>query len=637
MYFSAVTKEETMEKESDILNAYSQEEFFTDYSSEESETVAFRYLLSEIDDLVKDWSSAIRLNHFYAESLGWKQYYDGINQLLLPLSGSQNVSLGEEAFAQAIADWQKQQGFSSSDSDGVLGPMTWERMKPMIPGTNTVSAPAYIPPSNEPDPQNTFDFNRWHAQKILDTMNNGIVGQNFRSKDQLEKIVRGEKVNSVDPTIQLIKILPVIYHITEQAKSENYKEIIIGSFIREQGSDTTCTGHCAGTCIDLNWAGNSFENDGAVQMVIKILSYLTSLPTQFKKGLGFGMPLQGQFFGHSNYTKYKSVDSSAVINPEIRGLVKQLGIVFPDNLNHVHIQVFWSPVKVSKETAELYPAAEISAVSAPGEINYVPDFENYTLAYRLSQVRDWAYLLVFKVSDDIVSKLRLRQMHVQYAHNESYSNDLNVDFYRLRIGKFPSLNGLMFNTASLLKYIRINLNNLIDTSYADFSPYEPAIDKSVWESDNPTNAVLKIDVKGPDNASVVVSLSKPNGWRFSTVHTAITGTHPVSGHREFFIAKDDSNGNTYFVIKGLDMASSGVAGLGLPVFGEYGYEQADALWKSLREKIIRFINANGGLAYSDLTYSERVEWRFVYYEYKNLLENTFGKGAGSAENSSFVN
>ena len=53
------------------------------------------------------------------------------------------------------------------------------------------------------------------------------------------------------------------------------------------------------------------------------------------------------------------------------------------------------------------------------------------------------------------------------------------------------------------------------------------------------------------------------------------------------------------------------------------------------EKIINFINSNGGSAKTDMTYSERIEWRYVYYQYKNLLEQTFGKGAGSAENSSF--
>jgi hypothetical protein len=244
-------------------------------------------------------------------------------------------------------------------------------------------------------------------------------------------------------------------------------------------------------------------------------------------------------------------------------------------------------------------------------------------------------LLGFRVPDDIVAMLKQRNMFVQYAHNESYSNDLNVDFYRLRIYKYPTINGVAMNAERLIKYIRLNINSLVDTSYCDFYPYNALIDTPLWNSDNPRGSVLKLNIKGPDNASVVVSLSKPTGWRFSTIHTPDTGDHPVSGHREFFIANDPATNGTYFVIKGLDMMSTGVAGLGLPFAGEWGFDQADALWKSMREKIIKLINSNGGTAKSDLTYSERVEWRFVYHSYKNLLEQTFGKGAGSAENSSF--
>jgi hypothetical protein len=86
----------------------------------------------ETTDFVKDWSKAIRLNRHYSEALGWKQFHDEINDLLLPFSGQQNVTLGEEAFAGALMAWQQRQGFSSADSDGVLGPKTWSRMQPFL-------------------------------------------------------------------------------------------------------------------------------------------------------------------------------------------------------------------------------------------------------------------------------------------------------------------------------------------------------------------------------------------------------------------------------------------------------------------------------------------------------------------------
>ncbi len=80
-----------------------------------------------------NWSKAIRLNRHYAAKLGWNKFYIEINDLLLPFSGLDNVSLGEEAFAEAVAKWQKSRGFSSKDLDGIIGPNTWAVMKTQIP------------------------------------------------------------------------------------------------------------------------------------------------------------------------------------------------------------------------------------------------------------------------------------------------------------------------------------------------------------------------------------------------------------------------------------------------------------------------------------------------------------------------
>ena len=84
----------------------------------------------------------MRLNRFYSGQLSWKNYHEKINDFLLPFSGQQNVSLSEEAFAQAVAEWQQQQGFSA---DGVIGPNTWAKMKTFV-------VPGYVSPSQLPVP-----------------------------------------------------------------------------------------------------------------------------------------------------------------------------------------------------------------------------------------------------------------------------------------------------------------------------------------------------------------------------------------------------------------------------------------------------------------------------------------------------
>jgi hypothetical protein len=254
------------------------------------------------------------------------------------------------------------------------------------------------------------------------------------------------------------------------------------------------------------------------------------------------------------------------------------------------------------------------------------------LAAKLDSLgKNWTKLLLMKVPDDVRKTLAERKMKIQYAHNESYSNDLNIDQYPVRIDRFPTYAGSRMTPATLLKHIRLNINSLLDTSLSRFRPYI-APDAMRWVTDDPVGAVIYIEIPG-DNAAVVCSSATPTGWTFTTVDTPASGTHPVSGHRTFFMAK--GNGVDYFAVKGLDMLSSGIAGMGVPVLGELGYRQADKLWQSLQNGVANFVNSNGGAAKIEKRYSQRIEWRYVYYRYKNALERVFGKGAGSAEKSKF--
>ncbi|RZK25093.1 MAG: hypothetical protein EOO63_16505, partial [Hymenobacter sp.] len=145
------------------------------------------------DQLTGNWTKAMEQNRYYANTLGWSAYASQINKLLLPLSGQQNTTLGEEAFAQAAAAWQQQNGLTA---DGVIGPNTWSVMKPAI------SAPvAYLPVPSipagtlAPPVQQIQAFNQWHAQRILDSVSAGIVGittgLSTDTKAQLESLAQG--------------------------------------------------------------------------------------------------------------------------------------------------------------------------------------------------------------------------------------------------------------------------------------------------------------------------------------------------------------------------------------------------------------------------------------------------------------
>ena len=301
-------------------------------------TDSFTYYEEENSDSSLD--KAVVANQKYSSSLGWNQFHDQINDLLLPFSGQSNVSLGEHDFAQAVAVWQRSQGFASKDCDGIIGPVTWRTMQMQIHAGNT---PVVTPPSSTSAPgiQNILGFNQYYAGKILARMNQGILGSRFNSKLQLEAIAQGRSVLRVNPNSQIIQILPILYHIGEMAAQNNFREILIGSFIWDAASNGTCTGHCAGRCIDINHSHRDFADPRALQMVVNILGYLNSLPLQFKKFLGFGMPFQGSFFTNKRLPKFRKASPGDLADNQLKLLVPTLGIVFPDNDNHLHIQVKW--------------------------------------------------------------------------------------------------------------------------------------------------------------------------------------------------------------------------------------------------------------------------------------------------------
>lgn len=91
-----------------------------------------------------DIAHAVSRNRHYQQKLGWGQYYDQINDMLLPYAGLENVSLGEEAFAQAAAAWQQQNGFYGKDVDGIIGPNTWTKMKLLLTSGSINSQPQQI-------------------------------------------------------------------------------------------------------------------------------------------------------------------------------------------------------------------------------------------------------------------------------------------------------------------------------------------------------------------------------------------------------------------------------------------------------------------------------------------------------------
>jgi len=101
---------------------------------------------SAVSSTATNWNYAIGENRKWGTKLGWNARVDEINDLLLPLVGMQNVSLGEALFAEAVSIWQAQNGFGRKDVDGIIGPNTWKKMESQLGRSagGTTTAPSAI-------------------------------------------------------------------------------------------------------------------------------------------------------------------------------------------------------------------------------------------------------------------------------------------------------------------------------------------------------------------------------------------------------------------------------------------------------------------------------------------------------------
>ncbi|SDW91045.1 hypothetical protein [Paenibacillus sp. CF384] len=230
-------------------------------------------------------------------------------------------------------------------------------------------------------------------------------------------------------------------------------------------------------------------------------------------------------------------------------------------------------------------------------------------------VQYWGELLRFEVPIEITNGLKSRENEMRLQKFTDAIGDLNLDYYPVKINVFPNIGGVRVDSNGLLRHIRLNLNNFIDTSYAEFIPFTVGKDDVQWTSSTPAGSVFKIKIT-PDNAAVVASLVENNRWRFSTITTHDTGSHPVSGHREFGITTK-ADGTTTFYIQGADRTTDFFESIG----DSFAFSQADKLWLSLQSKLVDFVNNNGGSAEKLNRFSDRFKWDVAMILLRNQ-ENT---------------
>jgi len=235
-------------------------------------------------------------------------------------------------------------------------------------------------------------------------------------------------------------------------------------------------------------------------------------------------------------------------------------------------------------------------------------------------LKKWLALAKHEVDQSIIDKLGTVSITPFYGTlsdriaaiqsiNDAHSTVVNMDYFSVTVTTLPTVNGQQLTPEQLHRYIRINVNDFTDG--ADFSPYNAngVDDTSLWNSVNPKGALVKIDMPGPDNGTVITSFSSANAWTFTTVYEPMYGEHPVSGHRDFgFVV--NSNGSFTFYTRGVDRLTSW-DGTFVQQAANIPFSAADDLWTSFQTNIRAFVNNNGGAAYINSPEILRPNWEMV--------------------------
>lgn len=198
--------------------------------------------------------------------------------------------------------------------------------------------------------------------------------------------------------------------------------------------------------------------------------------------------------------------------------------------------------------------------------------------------------------------------------NDALSTTVNIDYYSVDINKLPNN---FSSPEQLLHHIRTNINDFVFSYFAEFQPYKwyGINDYNLWNSSNPLNSIIAINIQGPDNGSVIVTKSDPNKWIFTTIREPIYGSHPVSGNREFGFIKNP-NGSYTFYTKGIDRLTNAGGTLSQMAsdmlrLGLSPYERTDKLWKSFQFQIENYINKNGGEAVQNTPFAKHPDWEEI--------------------------
>jgi len=259
----------------------------------------------------------------------------------------------------------------------------------------------------------------------------------------------------------------------------------------------------------------------------------------------------------------------------------------------------------------------------------------------------WSDLANFIPNQTVLDKIESmgNGWQLQSFLTPTMAPSLNLDYFSVTINQLPvnPQTGVLYTADGLLDFIRKNISLFVEQSNSEFIPFGyPGVmtEYNRWQSSNPFNTVMSIDIKIAtipgtnisigDDGSVICSQFENCCWLFSTLKAPMfpideDGFHPVSGTRQFGYEVNPGGGYTFFT-KGADRHFS----QGNPFDYSHGiiayllekgaFSGADALWSSFQLKIQQYVNNNYGEAVINAPIKERPK---ALAALKNLLKGSY--------------
>jgi RHS repeat-associated protein len=214
----------------------------------------------------------------------------------------------------------------------------------------------------------------------------------------------------------------------------------------------------------------------------------------------------------------------------------------------------------------------------------------------------WKDMLQFEKSKEyknVFDKADKGRILDQQEMDWAFSNVLNTDYYAVNIIALPT--GM--DESGFFDHVRKNFAGYMDGQR--FSHYDKS-SKGLWNSSNPTGSLMVFkDIR--DNADVLTTQSSQNHWVFTPVGTAWDWEHPLAGHREFGLTKNQDGTYTFYT-RGVDMLwdiEDVVVAQGYFNF----FRIADRLWNGVMDNIAASVNTTGGKAIKTHNFTRKIDWK----------------------------